>query len=74
MRFIGVNFVNENMLLYLYCAVIASLFIRYCYCRNVNGVYRIGLFALKDIRPGEELTYDYNFKAFNMDDQVATFL
>ena len=42
----------------------------YC-CRNVNGVYRIGLFALKDIRPGEELTYDYNFKAFNMDDQVG---
>jgi len=38
--------------------------------RNVNGVYRMGLFALKDIQPGEELTYDYNFKAFNMDSQV----
>lgn len=40
------------------------------FIRNVNGVYRIGLFALKDISPGEELTYDYNFKAFNMDAQV----
>lgn len=41
------------------------------YYRNVNGVYRIGLFALRDINPGEELTYDYNFKAFNMDAQVV---
>lgn len=37
-------------------------------------MYRIGLFALKDISPGEELTYDYNFKAFNMDAQVNAIL
>ncbi|XP_013389870.1 histone-lysine N-methyltransferase ASH1L isoform X3 [Lingula anatina] len=36
---------------------------------NVNGVYRIGLFALKDIPADTELTYDYNFHAFNMDSQ-----
>ncbi|PIK46376.1 hypothetical protein BSL78_16771, partial [Apostichopus japonicus] len=30
----------------------------------VNGVYRIGMFALRDIPSGEELTYDYNFHAF----------
>ncbi|XP_070541965.1 histone-lysine N-methyltransferase ASH1L-like isoform X2 [Ptychodera flava] len=36
---------------------------------SVNGVYRIGLFALKDIPAGEELTYDYNFHAFNLETQ-----
>eukprot|EP00058_Branchiostoma_floridae_P026086 XP_002611576.1 hypothetical protein BRAFLDRAFT_117164 [Branchiostoma floridae] len=36
---------------------------------SVNGVYRIGLFALRDIPAGEELTYDYNFHAFNMEKQ-----
>ncbi|XP_006814029.2 histone-lysine N-methyltransferase ASH1L-like [Saccoglossus kowalevskii] len=36
---------------------------------SVNGVYRIGLFALKDIQPGSELTYDYNFHAFNLETQ-----
>ncbi|XP_062595133.1 histone-lysine N-methyltransferase ASH1L-like isoform X1 [Saccostrea cucullata] len=36
---------------------------------NVNGVYRMGLFALKDISPNIELTYDYNFHSFNVDAQ-----
>nr|XP_054756561.1 histone-lysine N-methyltransferase ASH1L-like [Lytechinus pictus] len=35
----------------------------------VNGLYRIGMFALRDIEPGEELTYDYNFHSFNMETQ-----
>lgn len=37
----------------------------------VNGLYRIGMFALRDIEPGEELTYDYNFHSFNMETQVS---
>ncbi|XP_062897918.1 histone-lysine N-methyltransferase ASH1L isoform X1 [Mobula hypostoma] len=36
---------------------------------SVNGVYRIGLFALKDVNAGTELTYDYNFHAFNLEKQ-----
>uniref|UniRef100_T1IMB6 Ubiquitin-activating enzyme E1 C-terminal domain-containing protein n=1 Tax=Strigamia maritima TaxID=126957 RepID=T1IMB6_STRMM len=36
---------------------------------SVNGVYRIGLFALKDISPNTELCYDYNFYAFNLEKQ-----
>uniref|UniRef100_A0A8C4WVR3 Ash1 (absent, small, or homeotic)-like (Drosophila) n=1 Tax=Eptatretus burgeri TaxID=7764 RepID=A0A8C4WVR3_EPTBU len=36
---------------------------------SVNGVYRIGLFALKSILAGVELTYDYNFHAFNVEKQ-----
>ena len=39
-------------------------------CRNVNGVYRIGLFALTDISPSDELTYDYNFRSYNLHSQV----
>ncbi|KAK4303465.1 hypothetical protein Pmani_024522 [Petrolisthes manimaculis] len=31
----------------------------------VNGQYRMALFSLKDIDPGTELTYDYNFSLFN---------
>lgn len=31
----------------------------------VNGVYRMGLFSLKQLQPDEELTYDYNFSLFN---------
>lgn len=38
--------------------------------RSVNGVYRIGLFALKDMTSGTELTYDYNFHSFNTEEQV----
>uniref|UniRef100_A0A672P6V4 Histone-lysine N-methyltransferase ASH1L-like n=1 Tax=Sinocyclocheilus grahami TaxID=75366 RepID=A0A672P6V4_SINGR len=38
---------------------------------SVNGVYRIGLFALKDINSGTELTYDYNFHSFNTEEQQA---
>ncbi|KAG5264402.1 hypothetical protein AALO_G00253410, partial [Alosa alosa] len=38
---------------------------------SVNGVYRIGLFALKDMPSGTELTYDYNFHSFNTEEQQA---
>lgn len=38
--------------------------------RSVNGVYRIGLFALGEIPSGTELTYDYNFHSFNTEEQV----
>jgi SET domain-containing protein len=33
-------------------------------------VYRIGLYALKDMPAGTELTYDYNFHSFNVEKQV----
>ncbi|XP_063002203.1 histone-lysine N-methyltransferase ASH1L isoform X2 [Elgaria multicarinata webbii] len=36
---------------------------------SVNGVYRIGLYALKDMPAGTELTYDYNFHSFNVEKQ-----
>ncbi|KAL5005481.1 hypothetical protein ScPMuIL_018937 [Solemya velum] len=36
---------------------------------NICGVSRMVLFALKDIPPYAELTYDYNFDAFNLDSQ-----
>ncbi|XP_064620312.1 uncharacterized protein LOC135483383 isoform X2 [Lineus longissimus] len=36
---------------------------------NVNGVYRVGLFALRDIKPNEELSYDYNFDNYNLEQQ-----
>ncbi|XP_069506134.1 histone-lysine N-methyltransferase ASH1L isoform X2 [Ambystoma mexicanum] len=36
---------------------------------SVNGVYRIGLYALKDMPAGSELTYDYNFHSFNVEKQ-----
>ncbi|ODM98315.1 Histone-lysine N-methyltransferase ASH1L [Orchesella cincta] len=32
---------------------------------SVNGLSRMALFALRDIRPEEELSYDYNFSLFN---------
>lgn len=32
---------------------------------TVNGLYRMALFSLRDIKPGEELCYDYNFSLFN---------
>lgn len=32
---------------------------------SVNGLSRMSLFALRDIKPGEELTYDYNFALYN---------
>ncbi|KAK6179037.1 hypothetical protein SNE40_011484 [Patella caerulea] len=36
---------------------------------TVNGLNRMVLFALRDIQPMEELTYDYNFDSFNMETQ-----
>ena len=36
---------------------------------SVNGVYRIGLFDLRDTLPNEELSYDYNFHNFNVETQ-----
>ncbi|XP_065572831.1 uncharacterized protein LOC136035184 isoform X2 [Artemia franciscana] len=35
---------------------------------NVSGLSRMCVFALRDIEPGEELTYDYNFFLFNPDE------
>lgn len=32
---------------------------------SVNGLSRMALFALRDIGPEEELSYDYNFSLFN---------
>ena len=34
---------------------------------TVGGLYRMALFAVKDILPGEEICYDYNFSLFNTD-------
>uniref|UniRef100_A0A3B3BKN0 Ash1 (absent, small, or homeotic)-like (Drosophila) n=1 Tax=Oryzias melastigma TaxID=30732 RepID=A0A3B3BKN0_ORYME len=59
---------NENILLIL-AFQNKSLFV--CFFRSVNGVYRIGLFALKDVNSGTELTYDYNFHSFNTEEQQA---
>lgn len=42
---------------------------------SVNGLFRMALFALRDIRAGEELTYDYNFSLFNpAEGQVSVIL
>ncbi|XP_050431930.1 histone-lysine N-methyltransferase ASH1L [Adelges cooleyi] len=35
---------------------------------SVNGLFRMALFALRDIQPDEELCYDYNFSLFNPDE------
>lgn len=32
---------------------------------SVNGLFRMALFALRDIDANEELGYDYNFALFN---------
>jgi SET domain-containing protein len=32
---------------------------------SVNGLFRMALFALREIHPHEELSYDYNFSLFN---------
>lgn len=36
---------------------------------SVGGLYRMGLFAKRDIEPGEELSYDYNFDSYNNENQ-----
>ena len=36
---------------------------------SCNGYYRVGLFSLRDIEPGEELSYDYNFDNYNSEHQ-----
>ena len=38
----------------------------------VNGLFRMALFALRDIDANEELTYDYNFALFNPADGQVT--
>merc|ERR1719234_1689496 len=34
---------------------------------TVGGLSRMALFSLRDILPGEEICYDYNFSLFNTD-------
>lgn len=42
---------------------------------SVNGLSRMALFAHRDIHPGEELSYDYNFSLFNPSEgQVSNFI
>lgn len=36
----------------------------FTFSRNVNGEIRVGIFALKDIKAGSELTFDYQFERF----------
>ena len=33
--------------------------------REVNGEWRVGIFASRAIEAGEELSYDYNFQVYN---------
>lgn len=40
------------------------------FLRSVNGVDRMGLFSLRDIPAGQELTYDYNFDPLDNVPQV----
>ena len=40
---------------------------------SVNGHFRMVLFALRDIRANEELTYDYNFALFNISEGQVSF-
>ena len=39
--------------------------------RNVNGLSHMVLKTLQEIKPYEEITYDYNFDSFNMEAQVS---
>ncbi|CAF0858661.1 unnamed protein product [Adineta ricciae] len=36
---------------------------------TVDGLHRMCMFSLRPIKAGEELTYDYNFKSFNLQAQ-----
>lgn len=40
---------------------------------TVEGLQRMCLFALRNIKSGEEITYDYNFKCFNLQTQQACY-
>ena len=43
-----------------------------CVCvRTVNGLCHMVLKTLREIKPYEEITYDYNFDSFNMEAQVS---
>ncbi|XP_070207967.1 histone-lysine N-methyltransferase ASH1L-like isoform X2 [Littorina saxatilis] len=38
---------------------------------NVNGLYHMVLLTLREIKPNEEISYDYNFHSFNLEAQQA---
>jgi SET domain-containing protein len=57
---------------YIDVAIVAGRFVNHSCEPNcemqkwsVNGLFRMALFALREIQPHEELSYDYNFSLFN---------
>ena len=54
------------------CVDNASLLRSDCvFGRTVNGQCHMVLKTLREIKPYEEITYDYNFDSFNMEAQVS---